>query len=56
MERVYEIGRVFRNEGMDATHNPEFTSIEVYQAYADFHDIMNLTEGIIQHAAKAVKR
>ena len=55
MERVYEIGRVFRNEGMDATHNPEFTSIEVYQAYADFHDIMNLTEGIIQHAAKAVK-
>ena len=55
MERVYEIGRIFRNEGMDATHNPEFTSIEVYQAYADFHDIMNLTEGIIQHAAKAVK-
>ena len=44
MERVYEIGRIFRNEGMDATHNPEFTSIEVYQAYADFHDIMNLTE------------
>ena len=55
MERVYEIGRIFRNEGMDATHNPEFTSIEVYQAYADFHDIMNLTEGIIQHAAKVVK-
>ncbi len=52
MERVYEIGRIFRNEGMDATHNPEFTSIEVYQAYADFHDIMDLTEGIIQHAAK----
>ena len=45
---------IFRNEGMDATHNPEFTSIEVYQAYADFHDIMDLTEGIIQHAAKAV--
>ena len=55
MERVYEIGRIFRNEGMDATHNPEFTSIEVYQAYADFQDIMDLTEGIIQHAAKAVK-
>ena len=55
MERVYEIERIFRNEGMDATHNPEFTSIEVYQAYADFHDIMNLTEGIIQHATKAVK-
>ena len=52
MERVYEIGRIFRNEGMDATHNPEFTSIEVYQAYADFQDIMDLTEGIIQHAAK----
>ncbi len=55
MERVYEIGRIFRNEGMDATHNPEFTSIEVYQAYADFQDIMNLTEGIIQHAVTAVK-
>lgn len=55
MERVYEIGRIFRNEGMDATHNPEFTSIEVYQAYADFNDIMDLTEGIIQHAAKSVK-
>ncbi|KXT87186.1 Lysyl-tRNA synthetase (class II) [Streptococcus oralis] len=55
MERVYEIGRIFRNEGMDATHNPEFTSIEVYQAYADFQDIMDLTEGIIQHATKAVK-
>ncbi|ERJ77941.1 lysine--tRNA ligase [Streptococcus sobrinus W1703] len=55
MERVYEIGRIFRNEGMDATHNPEFTSIEVYQAYADFKDIMDLTEGIIQHATKAVK-
>ncbi|VUC64588.1 lysine--tRNA ligase [Streptococcus pseudoporcinus] len=54
MERVYEIGRIFRNEGMDATHKPEFTSIEVYEAYADFQDIMNLTEGIIQHAAKAV--
>ncbi|MBP2622950.1 lysine--tRNA ligase [Streptococcus oricebi] len=55
MERVYEIGRIFRNEGMDATHNPEFTSIEVYQAYADFEDVMDLTEGIIQHAAIAVK-
>ncbi|MGT2924793.1 lysine--tRNA ligase [Streptococcus caviae] len=55
MERVYEIGRIFRNEGMDATHNPEFTSIEVYQAYADFEDIMDLTEGIVQHVAKAVK-
>lgn len=54
MERVYEIGRIFRNEGMDATHNPEFTSIEVYQAYADYQDIMDLTEGIIQHTAKVV--
>lgn len=54
MEKVYEIGRIFRNEGMDATHNPEFTSIEVYQAYADYLDIMDLTEGIIQHTAKAV--
>ena len=55
MERVYEIGRIFRNEGMDATHNPEFTSIEVYQAYADYQDIMDLTEAIVQHAARAVK-
>ena len=55
MERVYEMGRIFRNEGMDATHNPEFTTIEIYQAYADFEDIMDLVEGIIQHAAKAVK-
>ncbi|MDG3132178.1 lysine--tRNA ligase [Streptococcus suis] len=54
MERVYEIGRIFRNEGMDATHNPEFTSIEVYQAYADYLDIMDLTEGIIQHTAQVV--
>ncbi|MFA9492690.1 lysine--tRNA ligase [Streptococcus sp. E17BB] len=55
MEKVYEIGRIFRNEGMDATHNPEFTMIEVYQAYADYQDIMDLTEGIIQHVAKSVK-
>lgn len=54
MERIYEMGRIFRNEGMDATHNPEFTTIEAYQAYADFEDIMDLTEGIIQSAAKAV--
>ena len=54
MERVYEMGRIFRNEGMDATHNPEITTIEAYQAYADFEDIMDLTEGIIQSAAKAV--
>lgn len=51
-ERVYEIGRVFRNEGMDIRHNPEFTSIELYQAYADFNDIMDITAGIICHAAE----
>ena len=54
LERVYEMGRVFRNEGMDVRHNPEFTSIEVYQAYADYNDIMDMTEGIVQSAAQAV--
>ena len=54
MEKVYEIGRVFRNEGMDATHNPEFTMLESYEAYADFNDIMDLTEGIFQHVAKNI--
>ncbi|MCI7331813.1 MAG: lysine--tRNA ligase [Selenomonadaceae bacterium] len=54
LERVYEMGRVFRNEGMDVRHNPEFTSIEIYQAYADYNDIMDMTEGIVQSAAKAV--
>lgn len=54
MERVYEIGRVFRNEGMDTRHNPEFTMLETYVAYFDFHDVMNETEGIIKAAAKAV--
>ena len=53
MEKVYEIGRVFRNEGMDTTHNPEFTMLEVYTAYTDYMDVMNLTEGLIQHVAKA---
>ena len=48
------MGRVFRNEGMDVRHNPEFTSIEIYQAYADYNDIMDMTEGIVQSAAKAV--
>ena len=51
MERVYEIGRIFRNEGMDTKHNPEFTSVELYQAYADFHDMMDIAEGIISGAA-----
>lgn len=54
MEKVYEIGRVFRNEGIDTTHNPEFTMLEVYTAYADYDDVMNLTEGIITHAAEKV--
>ena len=50
-EDVYEIGRIFRNEGIDVRHNPEFTSIEVYQAYADFNELMDLAEGIIKQAA-----
>ena len=54
LERVYELGRVFRNEGIDVRHNPEFTSIEIYQAYADYNDLMDVTEGIVLDAAKAV--
>ncbi|MGM0138397.1 lysine-tRNA ligase [Enterococcus sp. DIV0755b] len=54
MEKVYEIGRVFRNEGIDTTHNPEFTMIEVYTAYTDYRDVMDLTEGIIRNAAQKV--
>lgn len=54
MERVYEMGRVFRNEGMDVRHNPEFTSIEIYQAYADYRDLMDITEGIVLNAAQKV--
>lgn len=54
LERVYEMGRVFRNEGMDVRHNPEFTSVEFYQAYADYRDMMDLTEKIILTAAKDV--
>lgn len=54
LERVYEIGRVFRNEGMDVRHNPEFTSVEFYQAYADYRDMMDLTEKIVLAAAKEV--
>ena len=46
MDRVYEIGRIFRNEGMDPKHNPEFTTVELYQAYADFHDMMDIAEGV----------
>ena len=54
LERVYEIGRIFRNEGMDATHNPEFTTIELYQAYTDYKGMMELAEGVIDHCCKAV--
>ncbi|MBQ3549836.1 MAG: lysine--tRNA ligase [Clostridia bacterium] len=54
MDRVYEIGRIFRNEGMDPKHNPEFTSVELYEAYADFHDMMDIAEGIISGAAKEI--
>ncbi|MCA1032806.1 lysine--tRNA ligase [Bacillus timonensis] len=54
LEKVYEIGRVFRNEGISTRHNPEFTMIELYEAYADYQDIMNLTENLIAHIAKEV--
>lgn len=54
LERVYEIGRIFRNEGMDVRHNPEFTTIEVYQAFADYNDIMDLTENMIRYVANEV--
>ncbi len=54
MEKVYEIGRVYRNEGVSTRHNPEFTMMELYEAYADFHDIMELTENLIAHIAKDV--
>lgn len=54
MERVYEIGRVFRNEGLDTHHNPEFTELESYAAYWDYHDVMDEAEGIIRAAAKVV--
>lgn len=54
MERVYEIGRVFRNEGISIKHNPEFTMMELYQAYADYDDMMEITENMIAHIAKEV--
>ena len=54
LEKVYEIGRVFRNEGVSTRHNPEFTMIELYEAYADYHDIMRITENLIAHIAKEV--
>lgn len=56
LEKVYEIGRLFRNEGMDLTHNPEFTTIELYEAYGDLSSMMKITEGIIRHAAQKVAK
>ena len=53
-DRVYEIGRVFRNEGLDTRHNPEFTLMELYQAYTDYHGMMDLTENLYRHIAKEV--
>jgi lysyl-tRNA synthetase class 2 len=55
MDRVYEIGRIFRNEGMDPKHNPEFTTVELYQAYTDFHGMMDIAEGIISGAAQEIR-
>ena len=54
IERVYELGRIFRNEGMDTRHNPEFTTVELYQAYADFNDMMDLFEDLLSGAAKEI--
>lgn len=54
IERVYEIGRQFRNEGIDLTHNPEFTTCEFYWAYADFHDLLDITEKLISGMVKAI--
>ncbi|SYX87056.1 lysine--tRNA ligase [Paenibacillus alvei] len=54
LEKVYEIGRVYRNEGISTRHNPEFTMIELYEAYADYNDIMNLTENLVAHIAQEV--
>jgi lysyl-tRNA synthetase class 2 len=54
MDRVYEVGRIFRNEGMDTKHNPEFTSVELYEAYTDFHGMMDLVEELYKMLAKEV--
>lgn len=54
-EKVFEIGRIFRNEGISSRHNPEFTSVELYQAYADYNDMMRITENIIRQAAQVRK-
>ena len=54
LDRVYEVGRIFRNEGMDTKHNPEFTSVELYEAYTDFHGMMDLVEELYKHLAQSV--
>ena len=54
MERVFEIGRVFRNEGLDTRHNPEFTLMELYQAYTDYYGMMDLTENMFRYVAQEV--
>ena len=54
IERVYEIGRIFRNEGMDTKHNPEFTTVELYESYADFNDMMDLFEDLLSGAAQEI--
>ena len=54
LDRVYEIGRIFRNEGMDPKHNPEFTTVELYEAYTDFHGMMDIAEGVLSGAAKKI--
>ena len=54
IDRVYEVGRIFRNEGMDPKHNPEFTTVELYQAYTDFHGMMDIAEGLLSSAAKEI--
>lgn len=55
LERVYEIGRQFRNEGIDLTHNPEFTTCETYEAFADMHDMMNMTEELVSELVYSIK-
>ena len=54
MRKVYEIGRVFRNEGLDTRHNPEFTLMELYQAYTDYNGMMDLTENLYRYVAQEV--
>ena len=54
MDRVYEVGRIFRNEGMDPKHNPEFTSIELYQAYTGYHGMMDLVEELYKRLAQKI--